>query len=177
MKVCYKCRVEKSLDLFPKINKSYCKTCRSDMVNKKYHALSLEEKKARNSSLSMKEAKLRYRAKPESKIKEAQQCHKWYINNKERKRVNSRLSKYKLSHNQYQEIKEKQNHICPICLKEPGPRKRNSSIDLFVIDHDHETGKVRGLLCSTCNTALGLFKDNITIIRNAVNYLDRAVTE
>lgn len=40
------------------------------------------------------------------------------------------------------------------------------------IDHDHVTGKVRGLLCPSCNTALGLFKDNISILKSAITYLE-----
>ena len=39
-------------------------------------------------------------------------------------------------------------------------------------DHNHTSGKVRGLLCSSCNTAIGLFKEDIQVISNAINYLN-----
>jgi len=39
------------------------------------------------------------------------------------------------------------------------------------IDHDHETGKVRGILCVNCNLGLGSFKDNPKVLKNAINYL------
>ncbi len=41
------------------------------------------------------------------------------------------------------------------------------------IDHDHETGKVRDILCGTCNTGLGMFKDRLELLRKAVAYLER----
>ncbi|WP_406212558.1 endonuclease VII domain-containing protein [Streptomyces decoyicus] len=52
--------------------------------------------------------------------------------------------------------------ICPICL-EPGPRH---------VDHDHDTGKVRGVLCFSCNAALGQFKDRPDVLRRAAEYLE-----
>lgn len=39
------------------------------------------------------------------------------------------------------------------------------------MDHDHTTGKIRGLLCFGCNTGLGKFKDSIVILNKAINYL------
>jgi len=54
---------------------------------------------------------------------------------------------------------------CCICF-DPFKSKRNT-----FIDHDHNTGKIRGLLCPSCNTALGLFKDNVSILKSAIIYL------
>ena len=55
---------------------------------------------------------------------------------------------------------------CAICNQTEPDRK-------LCIDHDHVTGKVRGLLCNPCNTALGLFKDNLTHLQRAIDYLSR----
>lgn len=57
---------------------------------------------------------------------------------------------------------------CGICGKE--------THDLC-IDHDHQTGEIRGLLCDPCNTGLGLFKDNPVILRAAIRYLRAASSE
>lgn len=58
-------------------------------------------------------------------------------------------------------IKE-QFGICPICL-DPAP---------VHVDHDHRTGKVRGVLCFSCNAALGQFKDRPDVLRRAAEYLE-----
>jgi len=68
---------------------------------------------------------------------------------------------------QYDLLLEKQNGVCAICGKTP-----NENNQLLSVDHNHETSKVRGLLCSNCNTAIGMLKDNSKLLRKASNYLD-----
>jgi hypothetical protein len=63
-------------------------------------------------------------------------------------------------------ILEEQNEICACCHAKC-PDRTN-----LCVDHDHVTGKVRGLLCTRCNTALGLFKDDAERIRKAIWYLE-----
>lgn len=65
---------------------------------------------------------------------------------------------------EYNELLEKQNGVCLICLKPPG--KRN-----LAVDHDHQTNKIRGLLCTPCNQALGLAHDNPFVLLKAAEYL------
>lgn len=60
---------------------------------------------------------------------------------------------------------EEQNGVCGICAREPRPGK------LLHVDHDHDTMKFRGLLCSKCNQALGVFGDNESGIKRALDYL------
>jgi len=48
-----------------------------------------------------------------------------------------------------------------------------SQVKKLVIDHDHSTGDVRGLLCDPCNKALGMFCDNIQYLSSAINYLEK----
>jgi len=58
----------------------------------------------------------------------------------------------------------KQNRICAIC---------EVVMEMFNVDHDHSTGKIRGLLCFRCNTGLGHFKDRIDLIEKAIGYLKK----
>jgi len=92
-------------------------------------------------------------------------------NNKEKVLAIERKSKIKATYGitieQYENMLEKQNGKCAICFtKNPGGRTR-----MFFIDHCHNTGSVRGLLCMRCNTGLGLFLDNPKFLLNAISYL------
>ena len=61
---------------------------------------------------------------------------------------------------------KQQNYCCDICNK----HENNFKFGLYV-DHDHSTGRVRGLLCHNCNSVIGRFKDDIKLIEKAINYL------
>jgi hypothetical protein len=65
---------------------------------------------------------------------------------------------------EYDARKAAQDGLCAVC------REREAEH----VDHDHETGEVRGLLCSCCNQGLGNFRDNAAHLRAAADYLGRA---
>ena len=79
------------------------------------------------------------------------------------KSFNWRLKTFGLTLEDYNKLKLAQSLRCGICGVE-----ENKS---FNIDHDHSTGKVRGLLCGPCNRAIGLFKESEQALLSAVNYL------
>ena len=54
--------------------------------------------------------------------------------------------------------------------------QKTLQIGVLVVDHDHETGKVRGLVCHNCNRALGLLHDDVDNLRRAISYLERVTT-
>lgn len=64
-----------------------------------------------------------------------------------------------------------QDGLCGICRKQPIFKK--DGLDNFYIDHNHQTGKIRGLLCNSCNRVLGIFKDDISLFKSAISYLQR----
>ncbi|MDB9868958.1 endonuclease VII domain-containing protein [Pseudomonadales bacterium] len=70
----------------------------------------------------------------------------------------------------YKKILKQQKYLCAICRKEESTKRKDRLISLS-IDHCHETGSIRGLLCRRCNVALGLAKDNADILIKAANYL------
>ena len=74
---------------------------------------------------------------------------------------------YGISLEQFNQLLEIQNNECAICKKSLDSLKRRMNID-----HDHETNKVRGLLCTGCNTGLGHLGDNIEGLKIAVAYLE-----
>jgi hypothetical protein len=80
------------------------------------------------------------------------------------------LQKYGLTSAQYDELLKLQDGCCAIC-KSTHPN--TDRIKYFPVDHNHETGKNRGLLCSRCNRAVGLFKDDVKLLQAAISYLER----
>jgi len=75
--------------------------------------------------------------------------------------------KYGLSLEEYDQMVENQGGMCKIC----GTTKPNGHHGRFVVDHNHKSNKIRGLLCSTCNTGLGNFFDNPETLIKAAQYL------
>lgn len=75
----------------------------------------------------------------------------------------------------YEQMLEDQEHLCAICGGEGFVMKVCHSIKL-VVDHCHQSGAVRGLLCHNCNRALGLLQDDTTALQRALEYLEGATT-
>lgn len=72
---------------------------------------------------------------------------------------------------EYRAMLDAQGHRCAICRCEEPPKSSVRRRDAWHIDHDHETGKVRGVLCPACNLMLGHARDNPSILEAAVRYL------
>lgn len=68
---------------------------------------------------------------------------------------------------------EDQNHECAICHTHVSDVPHKSFGNPLVVDHSHDTGEVRGLLCPTCNSGLGHFKDDPELLTEAANYLKK----
>jgi len=77
------------------------------------------------------------------------------------------------SNEQYRVLFEKQDGKCAICGVTEGHRSRYGRVCRLAVDHDQRTGKVRGLLCNSCNRGLGRFKDSIKTLEAALRYLQR----
>lgn len=142
-------------------NKRYYEKHRQKMIDKsiEYRKLHREEIK-----LYLKE----YRKKNLAKLKQNQK--NYYHNHKEERskiqRFHNAFQKYGITEGEYNEILKKQNGCCAVCKK---PQKDFSKS--FAIDHDHKTGKIRGLLCHGCNVILGFSKEDTKILKNAIKYL------
>lgn len=88
---------------------------------------------------------------------------KYYINNPEKERA-KRLKRYGMRPEDYQAMFDAQGGVCAICGSDNKGRRLH-------VDHDHKTGKVRGLLCTGCNVGMGGMKDDSSILMKAFQYL------
>ena len=86
---------------------------------------------------------------------------------KEKNRAWSYQRKYGITPSQYDAMLAAQNGCCAVC-ESPDSKRQDHRL---MVDHDHQTGEVRGLLCNPCNVAIGLLGDNISTLQNAINYL------
>ena len=84
----------------------------------------------------------------------------------ERQRAGHLKRKYGITIEHYDELLARQGGGCAICGREPRP-----DISLH-LDHDHESGQLRGILCFRCNNALGDFDDDLGQLRAAIRYLE-----
>jgi hypothetical protein len=83
---------------------------------------------------------------------------------------------YGITIEDYERMLEAQNHRCKLCGGDGFPMDPARHKVRLVVDHCHETGEIRGLLCHNCNRGLGLFKDNPSLLLSAAAYLEGATT-
>lgn len=155
-KKCSKCRAMKPLGQFY-VNRAtqdgkdpYCSECRRAYMAgyRKQNPAYLEWSREHNK---------RYYARHRLRI--IRKSKRWY---KEKGRALN-LTLYGLDEPAYAKLLARQDGLCAICKKVGRGRLH--------VDHDHHTGKVRGLLCRSCNFGLGNFKDDCGLLRAAVGYL------
>ena len=117
----------------------------------------------------------RSRLRHPERNKEAQAT--WRSNNREyhisRQRQYQLKNNYNITEEDYNKLLIKQNYSCAIC----GTKTPTGKWKVFAVDHNHTTGKVRGLLCNECNRGIGLLKDSLTIISSAYSYLEKHENE
>lgn len=96
----------------------------------------------------------------------------WHQANKRQSKSQNLKKSYGITIDQYEEMETAQNHVCAICSKKERNVDRNTQLPRrLAVDHDHGTGKVRGLLCADCNKGLGHFYDNPELLELAIAYL------
>lgn len=79
---------------------------------------------------------------------------------------------YELTLKQYNSLLEQQNNSCAICLE---TFKEKDKYNQPCVDHCHVTGKVRGILCTRCNVAIGQLKEDTNILQQAIKYLQQEI--
>jgi RecJ-like exonuclease len=174
-KRCYKCEAYKHFNSFGrcKVGKfkrqSHCKKC-ADKMKKKHKKDNIERYRELD--------RIRYNRDKSKRLKYSNKYNK--LNKKTKEELRNIYAKrgkqttrnwnlkrkYKINVNEYNKMLEQQNFSCLICKKHESEFKK-----VLSIDHDHKTGKIRGLLCQFCNTGLGFFRDNINLLESAIGYL------
>lgn len=92
----------------------------------------------------------------------------WRDNNPDAIKDHDLRKNYGIGLAEYRRLFAKQNECCAIC-----DRHQSEFQKALAVDHDHETGKVRGLLCGDCNIAIGLLQDSVAKVLAAASYLTR----
>jgi len=102
---------------------------------------------------------------------------KWRSKNRDLNRYYRVKERFGLDRNEYEKLLRIQDNKCAICNKPQNERinkKNRESIPRSLhVDHNHETGKVRGLLCGNCNRGLGTFKEDVNLLELAIAYLKK----
>lgn len=151
MKICSKCKKEKPLVEFCKdrsekdgLNHT-CRAC-AKINSQKYFSNPVNREKSAK-------AALKYKKENETHFKKYAREY--------------RLNKYyNLSLEDYDKMFEAQNGCCAICGQPETTTTKFGATRLISIDHDHKTGKIRGLLCTYCNTRLGWYEEQKENIKN-----------
>jgi hypothetical protein len=135
----------------------------------KVYSVKAEVKARRNALRATPEAKAKrkiynkgYNARPEIIA-----YHKAY-NSKPESKNNALIKNHNMPLEQYNKIYDAQNGCCDICKRPQSEFKK-----AFAVDHDNITGENRGLLCSNCNSAIGLLNHNIETLNSATQYLNK----
>ncbi len=81
-------------------------------------------------------------------------------------------TKYNITVQDYTQIKEKQRDLCAICGQPETFVGKSKKVQPLGVDHCHQTGKVRGLLCRDCNLSIGHMKDSVERLKAAIKYLE-----
>ena len=152
MKVCSKCGIEKDIELF---------------AAQKYR----DGKRRSTCQECILKQKAEHRKNPINK-KNKKELHQTYYQKpgvKEKQWESGLKNRYNMTAEQYRQLLIFQNNRCAICdIHELETAKKR-----LCVDHSHNTGVVRGLLCMPCNSAIGLLKDKSNIVRKAADYLDK----
>jgi hypothetical protein len=162
MKKCTACKREKSIDEFRKAKGykdgifSTCKTCEKERL-KEWRKANPDKVKAQNTRSNTK------RRINETGYFDPNRKEEW----SRAKRSAHLKRKYGITIEEFERISKDQGDRCKTCL-------RGTDEIWLCVDHCHTSGKIRGLLCNTCNSALGGVNDNVETLENMIEYLNSA---
>lgn len=137
--------------MFPAPTEKYCYVCKRILPESEFAKNSTKKNYIRPECKSC-DNKQRQDRKKREKAKDPDKVKDRYLR-----------KTYKISLEEYSKMLMDQGGLCWICQEKKD----------LVVDHNHATGEVRGLLCNLCNTSLGGFKDSIESLNKAISYLSK----
>lgn len=151
-RICNKCRVLKNLSSFSRSSKDgHVYSCKECSLKLKY------EWRKKNPEKDRAQQHRSDRKRTEQRAISLEARRKY--------QATQRRIKYGISNSDYDRMFDEQSNVCAIC--------KCSSEKTLCIDHNHETGKVRGLLCHRCNLVIGNAKENINTLEESIRYLQK----
>jgi hypothetical protein len=136
---------------------SRCKECNAKKATEKRKRRSQEERDIINKKLR------EYHKSRPNKTKEA-----WHKSN-----ITRRFSELGFTQEKYKEMFIMQDGKCAICKEQEREFANDGELKRLSVDHCHKKNKIRELLCSRCNKALGSFKDDVNLLKSAIIYLEK----
>lgn len=168
MKVCSACYVTKSLDCFYKHSsikpdgiRAKCNDCRN-VYRRVAHKKDPDIKRVQASNWSKQN---------KEKVKLAARIAR--IENPERYKGYCLKRDFGITVEEYRRMWDKQKGVCALCAKPETAKHQNGTVKSLAVDHCHDTGKIRGLLCWVCNTGIGKLQDSPALLRLAAEYIER----
>jgi hypothetical protein len=159
-------------------NQKYCPDCSKEQAKLRHREKERQRYRENAPKLRARMVAWYHRSKDSPEYKERKQSYyvenreviqdnhrEWRRQNQDTDRERKWRQKYGISRDDYYFLLDNQNGVCGICHEAPNGKA-------LCVDHDHSTGKVRGLLCNRCNRCLGLLKDDSKILRRAIDYLE-----
>jgi hypothetical protein len=125
-----------------------------------------------NESMPLSSDNWEWKESTPSKDKAAYQ-REWRNKNPTKSKGFELKRRFGITLDQYESMMSAQNGVCSICKQPENTKDKDGGPRGMPVDHCHTTGKVRGLLCTPCNRALGMFKDNTDTLRAAIEYLNK----
>lgn len=170
------CKIHGELSIDDRMGDGRCRACGWERMQ------ALNEKRNSNRSEFNEKMKLKKEANPEWWKQVKKQEYDRLVEKEGLDSINERnkAAKFNLTINEFRKMFEEQKNLCAICLQPEtrifngrGANAGKMKIAKLCVDHCHASGKVRGLLCHDCNTAIGKMKDDVQRLQKAIDYLNK----
>lgn len=173
-KKCSKCTLSKGIDSFYLDNRAKdklarkCKDCSKQDVAEwaKTHQPQIRDNYKRWSKKNPEALRFhRNKWSKENREKMSESRRAWSEKNKEKIKNKNLIYNFGITLSDYEELLKQQNGVCALCFHVSTDGRQ------LCVDHCHDTLRVRGLLCTKCNTGIGLLKEDVELLQRAIKYI------